>query len=96
MRILGRREAAYLPRKVRLHYKEAPAGPALTFVFDPKHLRAAPRMSHKEQSRLIRQGQGARGTSRGYLAGVVAALHQDGARDAHAEKLHRLVEDQGA
>jgi len=93
---LGRREAAYLPRLVRIHIGrsggDADWQPALTFVFNPDHPRSAHGLDIAQSVALIRQGQGSSGRSHDYLRRVVEELHRDGTRDRAAEHLLRAAD----
>ncbi|MDP6342554.1 MAG: gamma-glutamylcyclotransferase, partial [Alphaproteobacteria bacterium] len=53
---------------------------ALTFAGDPSHARYAGKLPIATTARLIAQGEGWKGTSRGYLAGTVGAVRRMGRR----------------
>ncbi|MDA1100052.1 MAG: gamma-glutamylcyclotransferase [Proteobacteria bacterium] len=76
---LRQREAAYRHVQVSV---ETPRGKisALTFAADPRHPRFIGRQSLETSARMIAQGEGSKGTSRGYLTGTLAALRAMGGR----------------
>ncbi|GAB4183726.1 MAG: gamma-glutamylcyclotransferase [Thalassobaculales bacterium] len=73
---------------------ETAAGPveALAFVVDPRDPQYAGRLAPEQVAAFIRQGVGARGSNRDYLAATLAHLTEMGIRDSALEHLAALVE----
>ena len=84
--------SSYAARWVRVRSAGATAFDAVTFVVNPASARYAGRLSHEETVRLLAQGAGPFGTSRGYLEGVVRELEQRGLRDRAMRALLRDIE----
>jgi cation transport protein ChaC len=76
---LRRREVAY--RHIRVPVETARGKiSALTFSANPGHARFIGKQPLKTGARMIAQGEGSKGTSRGYLAGTLAAVRAMGGR----------------
>jgi len=74
---LRRREIAYRHIQVTAITPQGPIT-ALTFAADPRHGRYIGKQSLKMGARMVAQGEGSKGTSRGYLAGTIAAVRAMG------------------
>ena len=74
---LRRREAAYRHIQIRA---ATPLGDisALTFAANPAHGRYIGKQPVAHSAVLVAQGEGSKGTSRGYLAGTIAAVRAMG------------------
>ena len=74
---LRKREAAYRHIQVTA---VTPRGEisALTFATDPRHGRYIGKQNLAKSARMVAQGAGGKGTSRGYLAGTIAAIRAMG------------------
>lgn len=84
---LRQREAAYRHIQVTVTTAEGPVQ-ALTFAADPGHPRFIGRQPLERSARMIAQGAGSKGSSRGYLAGTMAAIRAMGGQPEPA--LRRL------
>jgi cation transport protein ChaC len=85
---LRRREVAY--RHIQIPLETARGNiTALTFAADPGHSRFIGRQPLEYSARMIAQGEGSKGTSRGYLAGTMAAVRAMGGQPEPA--LQRLA-----
>ncbi|MFP6747744.1 MAG: gamma-glutamylcyclotransferase [Alphaproteobacteria bacterium] len=74
---LRRREAAY--RHILITAQTERGGiSALTFVADPRHGRHMGKQPLPLGARMVARGEGGKGTSRGYLAGTIAAVRAMG------------------
>ncbi|MBB4287485.1 gamma-glutamylcyclotransferase [Roseospira goensis] len=80
---------AYRPRRVGAVLDDGRRVACHTFVADPHHPQYAGHLDLPERVRLIRQGEGPRGTARAYLASTVDHLDDLGIRDGH---LHDLLD----
>ena len=74
---LRQREAAYRHIQVTVVTPQGEIS-ALTFVADPSHGRYIGRQNLDKSARMVAQGAGGKGTSRGYLAGTIAAIRAMG------------------
>ena len=74
---LRQREAAYRHIQVRVDTPEGPVR-ALTFAADPRNPRFIGKQPLWTSAHLVAQGEGRKGTSRGYLAGTIAAVRAMG------------------
>jgi len=88
LQTLDQREAAYLRRDVWLEVIESGKRrrrQAITYVANPAHPRLRADLTRTEQLCLVRQGKGAKGTSRSYLQNTADCLTTDGHfhTDAH-------------
>jgi cation transport protein ChaC len=90
---LRQREAAY--RHIRVPVETALGQiHALTFAADPRHPRFIGRQALQTSARLIVQGEGSKGTSRGYLAGTLAAVRAMGGQPEPALQQLRAAVNQ--
>lgn len=60
---------------------------ARTFAWDPANARFAPDLAIERQGEMIAHGSGRKGTSLGYLRGVIEALAADGRRCRLSDRL---------
>ena len=74
---LRRREIAYRHIQVTAITPHG-AITALTFAANPCHSRYIGKQNLKKSARMVAQGEGSKGTSRGYLAGTIAAVRAMG------------------
>lgn len=76
--------AVYLEtyRRVTLDREDRPAVRALTYVADRGHAQYAGGLSLEEQLHLVRQGHGRSGANPDYVKNTVAAIEEQGFRDA--------------
>ena len=85
---LRQREAAYRHIQIPLETARGKIT-ALTFAADPGHSRFIGKQPLERSARMIAQGEGRKGTSRGYLAGTIAAVRAMGGQPEPA--LQRLA-----
>ena len=83
--------AVYVPRWVKVATAEGLVR-AATFTVDRRHQQYAGRLSDAQAVRVIRQGRGANGSSRDYLASMVGHLRAAGLPDSGLEGLLEEVD----
>src|ERR1700757_1629298 len=66
---------------------------ALAYVVDRGHVQYAGRLSLAEQLRFVRQGHGRSGNKRDYVLSTVAAIENQGFRDAQLHQLAVMLHD---
>ena len=90
---LDQREEAYCRERVEVVGLNGSAWHALTYTPDPMNDRWDPDLPLHDQVVMIRQGVGAKGSSRSYLEKTVSFLEKYGVRDGDMHDLLAAVRD---